>query len=525
MAPHRMPVDGSSALDLAVVADTEVEFARDIWDVRHIPGARYADYDSQHLLRFTGVPGPYRPAVKQFIRTLLLSGRTRSSCALALLTARAFLAFFATYRPGAQDFQGLQAADIEAYLGHLCQTPYRDGRERTATQINRYLWGLAQFLDYLQRVEHPLAPTRPLRQIIWPEHTPVTAWYRAGATVKLIPASVMEQLDQHLHRLRPKYIPMIILLRASGWRISDVLNLRYDTCLEPTERGWWLCGDIQKTKVLGHKVPITAEIAAVVQAQRALVERTVSADDNPKRYLFPATTGTGRPSRFRRGRPISYGDVWRTLNRLAITCQIRGPDGAIFRFRTHAFRHTKAVELINNGMSLATVQHWLAHASPEMTLAYAKVLDATMHCQWEEAPYASRRRGGPTRSRPRRWPAPTTSSWRTCAATWKPFGCRTGTASSTRSLTTPPHGCRAIPAPCSRRRPSSCRSSSRRCATPPIRSSWARRRGTRTGSKQTAASSRSCSRSSICSDRGKRTTRWAKPSENTRYRSVPNVRA
>ncbi len=383
MASHRTLVDGSSAL--TIVADAEVEFATDVWDVRRIPSARYSDYDSQHLLRFTDVPDPYRPAVKQFIRMLLLSGRTHSSCALALLSTRAFLAFFVTYRPNAQDFRGLQAADIDAYLGHLRQTPYRDGRERTATQINRYLWGLAQFLDYLQRLEHPLAPTRPLRQIIWPEHTPVTAWYRSIDTVKLIPASVMEQLDQHLHRLRSKYIPMVILLRASGWRISDVLNLRYDTCLERTERGWWLCGDIQKTKVLGHKVPITAEIAAVVQAQCDLVASTVAAGDNPKRYLFPATTRTGRPSRFRGGRPVSYGDVRRTLNRLAITSQIRGPDGEIFRFRTHAFRHTKAVELINNGMSLVTVQHWLAHASPEMTLAYAKVLDTTMHQQWEEA--------------------------------------------------------------------------------------------------------------------------------------------
>lgn len=123
----------------------------------------------------------------------------------------------------------------------------------------------------------------------------------------------------------------------------------------------------------------------MVQAQRDLVADTASIGDNPKRYLFPATTCTGRPSQFRRGRPVSYGDVRRTLNRLAITCQIRGPDGEIFRFRTHAFRHTKAVDLINNGMSLVTVQHWLAHASPEMTLAYAKILDTTMHRQWEEA--------------------------------------------------------------------------------------------------------------------------------------------
>src|SRR6266851_3794094 len=59
--------------------------------------------------------------------------------------------------------------------------------------------------------------------------------------------------------------------------------------------------------------------------------------------------------------------------------------GELFRFRLHAFRHTKAVELINNGMSLLMVQQWMAHASPEMTLVYAKMLDETMRTQWEKA--------------------------------------------------------------------------------------------------------------------------------------------
>ncbi len=73
------------------------------------------------------------------------------------------------------------------------------------------------------------------------------------------------------------------------------------------------------------------------------------------------------------------------LNLLARSSQIRGPGGEIFHFRIHAFRHTKAVERISNGTSLLTVQRWLAHASPEMTLTYAKILNATLQRQWEQA--------------------------------------------------------------------------------------------------------------------------------------------
>jgi hypothetical protein len=35
-------------------------------------------------------------------------------------------------------------------------------------------------------------------------------------------------------------------------------------------------------------------------------------------------------------------------------------------------------------MSLTMVQQWMAHASPEMTIIYAKILDETMRAQWEK---------------------------------------------------------------------------------------------------------------------------------------------
>ena len=55
-----------------------------------------------------------------------------------------------------------------------------------------------------------------------------------------------------------------------------------------------------------------------------------------------------------------------------------GEDGHIFRFKTHAFRHTKAVELINDyRMPLEFVRDWLGHASETMTRVYAKILSET----------------------------------------------------------------------------------------------------------------------------------------------------
>jgi len=158
-----------------------------------------------------------------------------------------------------------------------------------------------------------------------------------------------------------------------------VRHIQHDTCLEHTANGWWLRGDIQKTDILNHKVPISDEIAAFVTAQCLHIKEKVSAQDNPHQYLFPATTQK------RKSRPLYVKPIQNALNRLAQAQKIQDEAGNIFHFKNHAFRHTKAVELINAGMSLVHVQKWMAHLTPEMTLIYAKILDTTIRKEWEQA--------------------------------------------------------------------------------------------------------------------------------------------
>ncbi len=147
---------------------------------------------------------------------------------------------------------------------------------------------------------------------------------------------------------------------------------------------WWLVGDIQKTHVLGHKIPITKEVAAVVLTQIEWIKQRYESEENPYKWLFPASKKHRNSARFLKGNPLKANGIRDALNRFAAKYQIRDEQNAIFHFKLHAFRHTKAVELINNGMSLILVQQWMAHASPEMTHIYAKILDDTMRQTWEK---------------------------------------------------------------------------------------------------------------------------------------------
>jgi integrase len=377
-------VDGTAALSPS--SQLEVEFAKDRWDAHHIPGLRYAAHSSHYHILFTVVPVSWRPFIKEYAKYLVAADRTVETIDIRVRQLGHFLLFYLQCYPQARDLQRLCMQDIDDFTAWIRADVQRRKLKNSNTHVNSHMQALAGWLSYLERTEHPIKPQLPLPRLIWPHHYPPLDHKGPSNSIKYIPQSVLVQLDHHLHRLTAVYIPVMIVLRASGWRISDVLALKWDSCLEQQNENYWLVGDIQKTRVLGHKIPISQEVAAVIQAQIVWVKQHYSAQENPHGWLFPAskTLQQGRSQRFLVGDPLAAGGIRDRLNRLAVTSRICDEQGTIFHFRLHAFRHTKAVELINNGMSLVLVQQWMAHASPEMTLIYAKILDETMRKAWEK---------------------------------------------------------------------------------------------------------------------------------------------
>ena len=48
----------------------------------------------------------------------------------------------------------------------------------------------------------------------------------------------------------------------------------------------------------------------------------------------------------------------------------------------HALRHTYATALVNAGVSLQSLMALLGHVSPEMSLRYARLFDATVRAEY-----------------------------------------------------------------------------------------------------------------------------------------------
>jgi integrase len=376
-------VDGTSALVPGEILETE--FAKDCWDVRRIPGVHYAPHKNEYFLKFNSVPDPFRSLVKDFLKFKIASGRTASTLQRCLYCLGTFFTFFAQRYPGTSILHALSEQDVDAFIMSLQAWVSTRGLRDGVQHIQHHISYLEEFLAYLERTENTLRPKQPTSRIIWPQHYPKRE-SRQSQPARYIPHMVLQQLDAHIHHLSPTYIPIVILLRASGWRIADVLYLKLESCLEQEGENYWLVGDIMKTRVLGHRIPITKEVATVVIAQKEWVRQRYAQAENPKGWLFPASKRVSTSPRFASGDPLSIHGVYSALATLVTNCHIRDEQGELFHFRLHAFRHTKGIELVNNGMSLLMVQQWMAHASPEMTIIYAKILDMllsslTMGCR------------------------------------------------------------------------------------------------------------------------------------------------
>jgi integrase len=361
--------------------DDRCEYDKDIWHVKNLPDVNFTKNTSRLTLKFTAIPTIFKETVKNYCKFRLTINSFGDSYT-KLRSLRSFFIFISNERPSWRDFKSLDRSDVEEYFKYVKKDNSGKNWEITAR-----ISSLRSYLEYLQNTKNIIAPTVPVRSLVFKEDYPKLNSDRSK--IKHIPESVISQLEQLINtepeKLDPpipekekRYIPLVILLLASGWRGSDILSLKYDNCIL-LNNGWYLQGDIPKTQVKSHRIPIDDEIAKMVQKLIEKTKKDSTQDNNPEKFLFPSLKGK------RKGLPIHSKLISDALNRWAKIYSILDDQGKPYHFKNHAFRHTKGVELINSGMNILHVQKWMAHSSPEMTLVYAKIADSTLRNEWLEA--------------------------------------------------------------------------------------------------------------------------------------------
>ena len=363
--------------------DDREETEKDVWRAANISGIKIsaAAKRTKPSMNFTEIAEYYRPMVKRFMRRLVIK-RSWSYCTEMLVYIRYF--FKAFYGNGYGDgfLEALTRADVESYLGWVAM----DYEGRNATFRSKAVSFIRQFIDYIQLAEYPEAPEKDVNRLVFDDDIPRRERSEdTMAKVKYIPEPVRAQLDASISEIEPAEMqPVYVLLRETGWRGTDVLNLRYDSCLEYVwnngEEDYvpYLCGEITKTGIPLLKIPVRNEVADMVRKLSDEAAALSTDENNPEKYLFNTYEGRNK------GLPYSKPAFTSAIQALIGKKGIKDGDGSLYHFKAHSLRHTRAMEYTEQGMPIGIIQQILGHCSVQMTLHYAKVSEDMLFRKWKE---------------------------------------------------------------------------------------------------------------------------------------------
>lgn len=363
--------------------DDRPELERDKWRARLIPGVKMSAASKRTIpsLCFEEIPAYYKESVKRYMKTLIYR-RSWSFCCEILVYIRYFYEAF--YGHGYQDgFQEeLSRSDAEKYLQWVSE----DYEKNNATFRSKAVSFIRNWLDFIQLAEYFVAPKKDVTRLIFDEDIPKRE--RASDTlekVKYIPEPIRAELDAAIDGIEPAEMkPVYILLRETGWRGTDILNLRYDRCLDyvwnshDEEYVPYLYDEITKTGIPLHKIPIRPKVAEMVADLIAEAKEKSTDENNPDKYLFNTYEGRCK------GLPYSKPAFAAAVNELIARKNIRDGSGELYHFRTHSLRHTRAMEYTEQGMPIGIIQQILGHCSLQMTLHYSKVSEDMLYKKWSE---------------------------------------------------------------------------------------------------------------------------------------------
>ncbi|MBD7913492.1 tyrosine-type recombinase/integrase [Clostridium cibarium] len=362
--------------------DDREETEKDIWYSKNIKGVKKSATSDRIAtsIRFIEIPLYYREIIKRYFRTIITK-KSWAHCVQILNKLKFFFNYF--YSNGYTDsfIETLNRDDVEKYLYHIGN----ERKEKNPTETSKYISYVRTFLEYIQMAQYDKAPKKEVSFLIFQDDIPKRELNKDEVKkAKFIPEPILKQLDNNIMDLdRSQYIPIYILLRETGWRGTDILNLRYHNCLEQIwnskeeKYNYYLCGEITKTGIAELKIPIRDKVAEMVQKAIDKAKELSTEENNPKKYLFNTYEGKLK------GKPLAKQNLLATIKRLIEQKDIRDVNSELYHFRLHSLRHTRAKEYVEQGMGISIIQQILGHQSLQMTVHYTTVTENTLYEKWK----------------------------------------------------------------------------------------------------------------------------------------------
>jgi integrase len=259
--------------------------------------------------------------------------------------------YLGAHHPGLRRLDQLERAHIEQFLVWNHRRPWRGWLARdkpvAASVSKRTVIDLRAFFEDLAVWGWA---ERPARQLVFASDIP-----RLDRPLpRALPPDVDRDLMAAVAGLDDPFARHgLAILRGTGMRLGELLDLELDCLWDFGDRGTWV------------KVPLG----------KLGTERTVPLDD-PTLADFDAWMAQRGPQRAlahpRHGQAIAIAGL-------------TGRDRQPLRVTPHQFRHTYGTSLVNAGMSLQALMALMGHVSAEMTLRYASLASPTVRAAYEAA--------------------------------------------------------------------------------------------------------------------------------------------
>jgi len=369
--------------------------ARNGRDYKHYRNALYASRAVIYHLGAPAEPAPKRSTLGRWswerhldgvndnLRRSMVSYLERCAATLSRSTVSGtaselahFGRFLAAEHPDLVTFADLdRRRHIEPYLSVVAAAlNHRSGAPITASSQRSRIQAVGRMLDAMAEWGWEEAPAR---RLIFDRDSPRLPHplprYLPPDDDRLLVAA----LEASPNRLRAD---ALLLLRATGMRIGELIDLELDCVHEVHGQGSWLKVPLGKLAT-ERMVPLDDETVA-------LIDRIV-AHRSPGRPLRHPRTG--RLVEFlltHQGRRVSSDTLRAELHRCA-------DEAGLADVVPHQLRHTFATALVNSGCSLQALMAMLGHVSAEMSLRYGRLFDATVRADYDRALTQAKERLGP----------------------------------------------------------------------------------------------------------------------------------
>ena len=336
---------------------------KEIWDIEKDLQLQYINHTSLYQINFTPMKNNW---IKLLTKIYILALASRNYSPITLANSRSYLRIFSEFISEKSIFypEQINNSTFEEYRVYLQNCSYSNGT------INHILSAIKGLLVFCRQENIFNVDTYWFEGKL--KDLPVE-----NDEIIYIPEEVYQQLTEALHYYPEPIQRMILIIRAVGLRVSELLNLPID-CLRLRGDKWYL-RFLTGKYLVEDEVIIHKELVAVIQEQQEFIKENLG---DSFEYLFCANNSkTG----FKANAKIMAAQSFnRWLNKIAKEQNIVSKDGQLWHFTSHQFRRTIATVMDNLGLRSLIIEKYLRHRSTKMQKHYKRLLKQTLKAEYEE---------------------------------------------------------------------------------------------------------------------------------------------